>query len=256
MKRWMLALLAVAVSLPATSAETMLKLDTRSGVTVPVYYIKQAGAKATVVLLPGGSGGLGVLEDGKPGSRNFLVRSRELFAQAGLNVAVMGRASDKEDLDYPDRIASEHVDDIRKLVEYLKKDSGLPVWLVGTSRGTVSATAAAIAFGNDRLAGIVLTASVVSPRKIGAVPTQDLAAIRIPVLVVHHAKDSCKICSPHEVPAILQGLKNAPVKKMLMVNEGGEPMGNPCEALHYHGFVGAESTTVGQMTDWIKRPTP
>jgi hypothetical protein len=55
------------------------------------------------------------------------------------------------------------------LVDYLKTDSGLPIWLVGTSRGTVSATAAAIAFGNDNLSGIVLTSSVVRSKQIGAV---------------------------------------------------------------------------------------
>ena len=77
----------------------------------------------------------------------------------------------------------------------------------------VPATAASIAFGNDNLAGIVLTPSVVSSKKIGAVPRQDLAVIRIPVLVLHHEKDTCKLCSPYEVSAIINGLRNAPVDK-------------------------------------------
>jgi pimeloyl-ACP methyl ester carboxylesterase len=221
---------------------------------VPVYLMQQKGATATVILLPGGGGGLGAIEDGKPSSKNFLVRSRDYFSLAGLNVAVMGRSSDKSDLDYADRIAPEHMQDIRKLAEHLKKETGVPVWLVGTSRGSVSATAAAISFGNSHLAGIVLTSSVVSNRKTGAVPSQNLAAIRIPVLVVHHENDSCRVCSPHEVTAIIRGLTNAPVKKLIMIRDGANPTGDPCAAMHYHGFIGAEKRTVRLITDWIRKP--
>ena len=42
---------------------------------------------------------MGVSVDGKPTRKNFLVRSRDYFADAGLNVAVMSRATDKTDLD-------------------------------------------------------------------------------------------------------------------------------------------------------------
>jgi pimeloyl-ACP methyl ester carboxylesterase len=145
--------------------------------------------------------------------------------------------------------------DIQRLVAYLKTDSGLPVWLVGTSRGTVSATAAAIAFGNAELAGIVLTSSVVDYKKAGAVPTQDLAGIKIPVLVVHHESDACKVCRPYEVPAIIKGLKNAPFKKLVMVKGGSNPTGDACESFHYHGYIGMEQETVGVITNWIKQPT-
>lgn len=248
-------LLALLVSVPAMAADQVIRLESRPGVKVPVFYMKRDGATATVVLLPGGAGGIGKIEDGKPTGTNFLVRTRAFFADAGLNVAVMSRASDKNDLDYPDRVSDEHMTDIKALVDYLKKDAGVPVWLVSTSRGTVSATAAAVKFGNIDLGGIVLTSSVVNYKKVGAVPTQDLAAIKIPVLVLHHEQDGCAHCRPHEVPAIVTGLKNAPFKKLMMVNGGGNPTGDPCEALHYHGFIGMEKGAVTLITDWIKRPT-
>ncbi|MCF8179507.1 MAG: alpha/beta hydrolase [Sulfuritalea sp.] len=250
----MLVFLVLVASLPANAADQLLRLETRPEVTVPVFYMKRDGASATVILLPGGNGGFGALVDGKPSSRNFVVRSRDFFIDAGFNVAVMSRPSDKKDLDYADRVADEHLWDIRKLVDTLKADSGLPVWLVGTSRGTVSATAAAISFGNTDLAGIVLTSSVVSYSKVGAVPKQDLAAIRIPVLVVHHEQDGCSICRPDQVPAILDGLKQAPFKKLVMLKGGGEPKGDPCKAMHHHGFVGMEKETVTLITNWIKQP--
>lgn len=248
------AFIGIVLSLSAMAADQIIRLESRPGVKVPVYYMKRDGATATVVLLPGGAGGFGSPVDGKPTGTNFLVRSRDDFADAGLNVAVMSRASDKNDLDYPDRVSDEHMTDIKTLVDYLKKDSGVPVWLVGTSRGTVSATAAAVRFGNSDLGGIVLTSSVVNYKKIGAVPTQDLASIKIPVLVVHHEQDGCQNCKPHEVPGILKGLKNAPIKKLVMVNGGANPAGYPCEAMHYHGFIGMEKEAVALITDWIKKP--
>jgi pimeloyl-ACP methyl ester carboxylesterase len=253
-KRIVLLTVAMLLSLAANAADQLIRLDTREGVKVPVYYMKREGATATVILLPGGAGGIGSPVEGKPSGNNFLVRSRDYFADAGLNVAVMSRATDKTDLDYPDRIAPEHMTDIQRLVAYLKTDAGLPVWLVGTSRGTVSATAAAIAFGSAELAGIVLTSSVVDYKKTGAVPTQDLAAIKIPVLVVHHENDACKVCKPHEVPAIIKSLKNAPVKKLVMVKGGSNPTGDACESFHYHGFIGMEQETVVIITNWIKDP--
>jgi pimeloyl-ACP methyl ester carboxylesterase len=217
--------------------------------------MKQEGASASIVLLTGGAGGIG-LKESVPTSNNFLIRSRDYFAGHKFNVAVVGRPSDIRDLDYPSRISAEHVEDLRQVVGYLKKDTALPVWLVGTSRGTVSATAAAVAFGNQELAGIVLTSSVTSTSKAGAVPQQRLDAIGIPVLVLHHQYDACWVCRPREVPRIISGLKNAPVKKLVMVDGGGAPGGDPCEALHWHGFIGMEQEAVDIIGSWIKNPTP
>lgn len=254
-KTLLVAFLGCSMVFAAQAADTILHIETRAGAKVPFYYMKRDGAVATVILLPGGGGGFGTPVDGQPTSRNFLVRARDYFADAGLNVAVMGRVSDKTDLDYSDRISDEHIQDIKKLVDHLKADASLPVWVVGTSRGTVSATAAAVKFGNTDLAGIVLTSSVVNYKKIGAVPTQDLASIKIPVLVVHHEHDACILCRPYEVPAVIKGLKNAPYKKLVMMNGGSDPTGDPCEAMHFHGFIGMEKEAVSIITDWIKKPT-
>ena len=188
-KKLLIAITAWLPSFAALATDDLIRIETRPGVQVAAFYMKREAATATVILLPGGAGSFGKLVAGQPTGRNFLVRARDHFAEAGLNVAVMNRPSDKHDLDYPDRVSAEHLQDIKKLVDHVKADTGLPVWLVGTSRGTVSATAAAVKFGNTDLAGIVLSSSVVSDRKVGAVPTQDLAAIQIPVLVLRHPRN-------------------------------------------------------------------
>jgi pimeloyl-ACP methyl ester carboxylesterase len=248
-------LLLTALAAPEAAADRLVKIDTRPGVTVAFWYMPRPGATATVVLLPGGSGSIG-MKHGKPTSRNFLVRSRDLFAGHDVSVAIVGRPSDKKDLDNDFRADPRHVADLRAVVAYLKKDSGLPVWLIGTSRGTISAAAAAIAFGADELAGVVLTSSITSYRIAAAVPRQPLDRIRIPVLVMHHEKDACPVCAPYEVKYILRGLTHAPVKKLVMVNGGGDPRGDPCEALHWHGYIGMEPQAVDTIMAWIKNPTP
>jgi pimeloyl-ACP methyl ester carboxylesterase len=213
---------------------------------------------ATVVLLPGGAGGIGRIgPEGWPDGSNFLVRSAQLFADQGFNIAVMARPSDMNDMDYPFRVSVAHIDDIRKVVQQTKERWDVPVWLVGTSRGTVSGTAAVIAMRDEGLiAGLVLTASVTAGRVTGAVPGQALDKITIPVLVVHHTQDACKICIPSQAKTIEPKLSASPAHATFMLEGGTNPSGDPCEALHYHGFIGMEAQAVQQIADWAKARKP
>ncbi|GAA5175749.1 hypothetical protein GCM10025771_08750 [Niveibacterium umoris] len=248
--------LCIVLSLCAATASadgTLFRVPTREGITTTVFWEATPGASATVLLFPGGGGGFGQVENGKPTGRNFLVRSEAEFVAQGFNVAIFGRPSDSQDLDYADRIAEPHMTDVARMLAFVREQSPLPVWLVGTSRGTVSATAAAIRHG-DQIAGLVLSSSVVSSKKPGAVPTQNLAAVTMPTLVLHHSKDACPVCDPGLVPAILRGLTNARVKKLVMVSGGDNPTGNVCEALHWHGYIGMEREAVGVIGAWIKAP--
>jgi hypothetical protein len=240
--------------LGAQADDGFIHLDAgRENAFIPVYVIEHAQATATLILLPGGDAGTGKVVDGKPGSQNFLVRSRQLFANAGFNVLVMFRASDLRVLDYPERISREHVAEIRNVVDYASRTYNKPVWLVGTSRGTVSATAAAIALGKQHVAGLVLTSSVTN-RKAGAIGTQDLDKLDMPTLVLHHKLDACPICVPSQAEAIINKLNNAPIKKFILVDGGSSPEGDPCEAMHWHGYPNFEAQTVKLIADWIHAP--
>jgi hypothetical protein len=108
---------------------------------------------------------------------------------------------------------------------------------------------------DSQIAGGVVSSSVVAYKKAGALPKQDLKQIKVPVLVYHHEKDACDICRPNEVPSILSGLKNSPVKKLMMVSGGSNPTGSPCEGNHWHGFIGMEQQAVSEISAWIKNPT-
>ncbi len=253
--RLLFSVIFLCLAVPALAAnDRLVKIGTRPGVSVPCYYMKREGAKATVLLLTGGSGGIAV-KDGVPTSNNFLVRSRDLFAANGFNVVVVGKPSDHDDLDGTFRTSPEHAEDLRRVIAFVKSDAGAPVWVVGTSMGTISAAALATVAGKDEVSGIVLTSSV-TRKKVGALPQQKLESVKQPVLVVHHQSDECKICVPGDVPQIIQQLKNAPIKKELYISGGSTPTGDPCQALHRHGFIGAEKEVVDLISDWIKNPKP
>jgi pimeloyl-ACP methyl ester carboxylesterase len=251
------AVIALAMFSLAANAEGQLrKIPTRPDIETTLFWEAKDSARATVLLFPGGAGGIGKVVDGQPTGGNFLIRSVPHFLANGFNVAIFGRPSDTQDLDYRNRISEEHLADIRAVLEHVKTLSRAPVWLVGTSRGTVSATAAAIRIKDRAIAGVVLTSSVVNYSKDGAVPRQDLAAIMVPVLVLHHAKDACFVCPPHQVPDILRGLKNAPVRKQVMVDGGADPYGDACGPFHWHGYIGMEEEAVGIIGNWIRNPAP
>lgn len=256
MTKRLIAVLLLMIGFAAHAEGLLFKVPTRPDIKTTLFWESVDGAKATVFLFPGGGGGFGKIVDGKPTSNNFLVRSVPYFLASGFNVAIFGRPSDSEDLDYADRISDTHLLDVRAVLDYVKKQSSAPVWIIGTSRGTVSATAMAINVQDTAIAGLVLTSSVVNYKKTGAVPKQDLSAIKMPTLVLHHRKDACIHCQPHEVPAILHGLKNAPIKKLVLVDGGSNPTGDVCAGQHWHGFIGMEKEAVDMISEWIKTPAP
>lgn len=254
MRRKFLAAALLVTGAIAHAEGTLFKVPTRPDVKTTLFWEPVEGARATVFLFPGGGGGFGKVEDGKAMGGNFLVRSAPHFLANGFNVAIFGRPTDMEDIGWDARKSADHLADVRAVLAFVKQKSAAPVWIVGTSRGTVSATAMAIQAQDAAIAGMVLTSSVVKTSTPGAVSTQNLSAIKIPVLVYHHAKDACKHCQPHEVPAIIKGLGNAPVKKLMLVEGGANPTGDVCAGQHWHGFIGMEKEAVDTIAQWIRKP--
>ncbi|MFT3961301.1 alpha/beta hydrolase [Propionivibrio sp.] len=240
----------------AAEAGKVQRIATRDGVTVPVYLVRRADAQATVVLFAGGAGGYGKIgEDGWPASDNFLIRTGKLWARYPFNVAMVGRPSDGIDLGQGEvRAGDAHAADNAAVFRQLKEDMPQPLWLVGTSMGTISAAAAAIHDTEALVAGIVLSSSVTADRIPGTVPRQALDKIRVPTLIIHHVDDACRICQPAAARQIEGQLKNAPIHQTLMVSGGSGASGNPCQALHYHGFIGMEEQAVELIARWILKP--
>jgi dienelactone hydrolase len=255
--RRLIALLALAgqALAQAHAAEKVVDIPTRPGVTQRLLLTEVPGAKAAVVLLAGGHGGLQIQSDGSMrwGSGNFLVRSRALFAQQGVTVAVVDAPSDKQVEPHLSghRQRPDHVADLQAVIAWLRESAKVPVWLVGTSRGTQSAAHVATSLdapnGPD---GVVLTATILTDPRGRPVTAMALERLRVPVLVVHHEQDGCSHCPYSEVPTLMGKLVNAPRSQALGMT-GGITRGDPCEAASHHGFNGVEAEVVQKTVAWM-----
>jgi dienelactone hydrolase len=241
----------------AQTSQKVFDIPTRPGVTQRFVYLAPENPLASVILFAGGHGGLQIFPNGsfKWGESNFLVRTRQLFAKNGLSVAVVDAPSDRQSAPFLGgfRQTREHVADIKAAIAWLKQKANVPVWLIGTSMGTLSAAFIATQIGpiDGGPDGLVLTSTIVSFDRGRPVPAMPLQNITIPVLVVHHENDGCKLCAYAQIPSVMQKLSSTP-KKELLTFKGGVTRGDPCEALAYHGFNGLENDVVARIAEWIR----
>jgi hypothetical protein len=257
--------LSVAVgllSIAATAhAQEVVTLSTRPGVTQS-YFLARVPQKPQVItlLFPGGDGSMELrMEKGqiKFGlGNNFLVRSRAEFVKRGAITAVMDAPSDQQrGMSDEFRLGEQHFTDISAVVSDLqKRHPAVAVFLVGTSRGSVSAAALGARFG-QQLSGVVLTATLFlrsPPRAKDKGPGLsgfDFASIKVPLLFAHHIGDQCHV-TPYGDAARLS--EKYP---LISVFGGLPPQSDECDALSAHGFFGKESETVEEIVNWmLKRP--
>lgn len=255
-RRWLLTVALLIAAAPAF-AQQVVDLPTRPGVQVRLLVLRPAGESSSVlVLLTGGSGQVGIQPDGSvQRGGNFLVRSRQLFADRGHAVVLLDAPSDQPEMLGTFRDSAEHAADLGAAVAWARGAFGKPVWLVGTSRGTHSAANGAVRLQGDQAPdGIVLTSTVLGTARRAAVtarPVQDwpLEQLRIPVLVMHHAEDACGVCPPQSLPELMRKLP--PATSKLITYTGGRSAGPACEAFAFHGFNGLEPQVVADMSAWI-----
>lgn len=250
-----LLLFAASACAVADTDEKVVEIPTRPGTTQRFLWLDPPHARAAVILFAGGDGALRIRPDGTFGwgRGNFLVRSRQLFAEQGLAAAVIDAPSDRQSPPYLSgfRQTSEHAADMKALIEWIRARTKLPVWLVGTSAGTQSAAHVATTLsGSAQADGVVLTSTVLTARRGRPVLAMPLEDVRIPILVVHHEDDGCAACPFELVPRLMEKLTNAP-RKELVAFRGGADVGDPCEAFAHHGFNGLEREVVTRIAAWI-----
>ena len=153
------------------------------------------------------------------------------------------------------RLAAEHAIDMNAVVEDLKKRlPNIPLFLIGTSRGTISAAALAVRL-KQPIAGTVLTSSMFraagrnSKEPGPGLSKFDFTTIQIPLLFVHHASDQCQFTPYGDAARFSE--KNP----LISVFGGDTPRSGPCDAESQHGYLGKESETVEQIVNWmLKKP--
>src|SRR5947207_3032723 len=258
--------LALTVVASARAEEKVIELQTRPGVTQAFLVTPAQGGPLASVILLTGSPGLLFLRDGAGQMRrnadgtaalyggNFLIRSRHKFAAAGFLVLSADAPSDHLGGLDPFRGTAEHAQDIGAVIAYARQMARMPVWLVGTSMGTISAANAGARLRSGGPDGLVLTSSMTAPTKRSQ-PVNvavDVGAITLPTLFVHNKEDGCVAATFGGVASLMEQFKRAPRKELIAVSGGSPPQSDPCQAFSRHGYLGIEDEVVGDIARWIR----
>ena len=252
-------LLAAGASL--AQSPQVVDLPTRPGVKERLLVLEPEKPSAVLLLMAGGSGHLGVYDNGSlRNDGNFLVRSRALFVQHGNAVVLLDVPSDHDRAPYlrgEFRESGEHAADIGAAIAWARARWSLPVWLVGTSRGTQSvAYAGTVLTGASAPDGLVLSSTILAAGRLEAAPPVQalaLGTLRMPVLVVHHEHDDCPVTSPTLLPALMAKLP--PASSRLLTYQGGRSAGAVCEAFAFHGYNGIEPQVVADIAAFVAERT-
>ena len=254
--------LLLLTALPVQAAETVLQLPTRGSV-MRVLIDAPAAAQAAVILLAGGSGRLDIADNGRIRALggNQLVRTRAAYARAGYVTATIDVAEDfKQGADgvrSSYRWSAEHAADIGTLIAHLRDRVPL-VYLVGTSRGALTAANAAARLEGTRKPDAIVITSGMLMHMTDSQPSvqtvvRSLDRIAMPVLLVAHEKDACAYTPAGATPRFRALLTASPRVDIVMLTGGqADPPGQECEAAGYHGFAGLDADVVRTVTGWLK----
>jgi hypothetical protein len=240
--RALLAAGLFGVATLAVAGEEVITIPTREGVSVSYLLVTGSETpRAVAISFVGSEGAINLRQraDGTgvrfgPGA-NFLIRIRDRLAADG--VAGM-----------PDtfRAGPEHSTDIRAVIADLKRRyAGFRPYLVGTSRGAVSAARLGVALDNE-VSGVVLTSTVTRADRRGAnLSAFDFGSLKVPLLMIHHVDDGCP-SSPY------RNVRDLGSHHTLVSVSGGDmPHSGPCEPQSAHGYLGREAEVAQVIAQWM-----
>lgn len=255
-----LAATALLFPLAALACGEVVSLQTHEGTTTRYTFAAPPAATATLVLLPGGGGHLDLDDQGCPRrlKGNSLVRSQPLFHAEGFATALVDAPSDHagEDGLGAFRAQPAHAQDLARVIADVRARVQGPVWVVGTSRGAISAANAAARIKD--LDGVVLTSPVTMGTARGrkawtaqTVHDSRIEDIRVPLLVVSHLQDGCFRSPPSGAQRIAEGYKG-PRTQYATVSGGTSGPGDACEGRSPHGFNGVEAEVAAGIGRFVR----
>lgn len=229
----------------------VIELSLPGGNAQRILYVAPEHPRATLVMLPGGSGDVGVARDGDiRHDDNFVVRTRDAWVARGYAV-VIPDALDHENL-RGQRSSPAYAQLVAALVGAAHERARGPVFLLGTSQGSIAAMNGAAHAPAGSIAGVVLTESVsIMGGSHETVFDADPADVRVPALVVANRDDACNVAPPSQAPRIAAAMRRSPDAHVLYVHGGTQQSGKACGSLTPHGYFGIEDDVVARISDWL-----
>jgi hypothetical protein len=241
-----------AASAASVEGERVFDLPLSDGDPQRVLFVAPPRPWATIVMLPGGAGDVGVERDGDVRhDDSFVVRTRALWTSKGYAVLI------------PDTIDRANLRGVRSSPAYARLVDGLvgfaraevrgPVFLLGTSQGSIAAMNGAARADPASVAGVVLTESVSrmggSHETVFSAAPQDVTA---PALIVANRDDACDVAPPEDAPRIAAAMTHSRDVRVMWVTGGITKSKRPCGSLTPHGYYGIEIPVVEQISQWMR----
>jgi hypothetical protein len=219
-----------------------------------VLYLRPKSSRGTIVMLPGGAGDVAIGDDGDLGrDKNFATRTRNLWLARGYAVVIPDALGGQNMRGL--RSSTDYAQVVKALVTFAHTEMPSPVFLLGTSQGSIAAVNGAAHLSNGALAGVVLTESVSRQSKSGeTVFDASPDRVTVPALIVANRATACRVAPAEDAPQIAAAMTNAPEVKILYV-QGGVTRSSDCGSESPHGYFGIENEVVNKIVSWLDAHT-
>ena len=217
-----------------------------------LYIAARRETKGIIVMFPGGTGEIDIEKSGEvKNAKNFVVRSDDLWRDRGYGIVLVD-ALDHQSM-RGQRSTTAYADVTKKIIEFAHRQANVPVWVLGTSQGSIAAMNAASHAERTQLAGLILTESVsILGGSHETVFDAHPDNVRVPSLVVANVDDRCKVAPPSMAQSIAQSMRHAPTA-VLTVSGGTQRTQDDCGSLTPHGYYGIEEKVVDGIVDWMRK---
>ncbi len=275
MKRMLpiLALLVLAAAPEMAAAQAPCgRLETLAAAEGGPYRVSvgepEGRPAAVLILLPGGGGFADLDDRGCPRALtgNSLIRSVPAFRTAGVATALVDAPAAYQGGEGLGgfRIEPGHAAALGGLVPVLRQRYSVPVWIVGTSRGAISAANAASRLDGDAAPdGVVLTSPVSAGGRgrlawvAQSVFDLPLDRIRQPLLLVGHEADRCLRSPPASLATIAAAASGSARLQVVTVTGGpgsrfASAAVEACEGREPHGFAEQEAEVAAGIVRFVR----
>jgi hypothetical protein len=264
---WLIALSISASAQPAVVTETVETIPSREGHTQTFLLAKVPNPVATLILYSGNKGHIGIFPNGSAQFDQFFVyRARRLLAEHGFNVLMLDAPSEWGTRGvWEKQRTPEFTAHNTSVIRYARELAPVPVVLVGSSSGGITATAVATQLKDKGADGLVLVSPWMPPKDKWPIPSfvyssdfsisswPDLAHIRGPMLLIHHIEDNCGFSLPEFVPQMVSALSAARKPDVVGLKGGVQSSGNPCYPNGLNNFNGMEREVSDVIASWVKQ---
>jgi hypothetical protein len=215
-----------------------------------VLYLRPKSSVGTIVMLPGGAGNVSIDANGDLAhDKNFVVRTRDQWLLRGYALVIPDAVNGQNMRGV--RSSPEYARTVQTLVDFAHTEMPGPVFLLGTSQGSIAAVNGAAHLSTQALAGVVLTESVSRQSNSGeTVFDASPDRVTVPTLIVANRSSACRVAPPEDAPLIATMMTHAPEVNVLYV-EGGVTRSSDCGSESPHGYFGIEDQVVDKIANWL-----